>query len=137
MDQRKRIRELNQIRGSFRPFIQARALRAGQRNRKCPQRSGRPAAGAERNAWPSGIVPRPWPAGKIPAAIMTRALLIFFFAAMVAPPADALELKRILYGTTASPSPLPIWVAKDAGYFEKFGLNVEPVQIRGGSLITK
>lgn len=48
----------------------------------------------------------------------------------------AAELKRILYGTTASPSHLPIWVAKDAGYFEKNGLNVEPVQIRGGSLIT-
>ncbi len=46
------------------------------------------------------------------------------------------ELRRILYGTTASPSHLPIWVAKDAGYFEKYGLNVEPVQIRGGSLIT-
>jgi NitT/TauT family transport system substrate-binding protein len=27
-------------------------------------------------------------------------------------------------------------VAKDAGYFQKNGLNVEPVQIRGGSLIT-
>ncbi len=48
----------------------------------------------------------------------------------------AAELKRILYGTTASPSHLPIWVAKDAGYFERNGLNVEPVQIRGGSLIT-
>ncbi len=48
----------------------------------------------------------------------------------------AAELRRILYGTTASPSHLPIWVAKDAGYFEKAGLNVEPVQIRGGSLIT-
>ena len=48
----------------------------------------------------------------------------------------AAELKRILYGTTASPSHLPIWVAKDAGYFEKHGLNVEPVQVRGGSLIT-
>src|SRR5215470_13846823 len=46
------------------------------------------------------------------------------------------ELRRILYGTTASPSQLPVWVAKDAGYFEKQGLNVEPVQIRGGSLIT-
>jgi NitT/TauT family transport system substrate-binding protein len=46
------------------------------------------------------------------------------------------ELRRILYGTTASPSHLPIWVAKDAGYFEKYGLSVEPVQIRGGSLIT-
>src|SRR5262245_28034830 len=46
------------------------------------------------------------------------------------------ELRRILYGTTASPSQLPVWVAKDAGFFEKQGLNVEPVQIRGGSLIT-
>jgi ABC-type nitrate/sulfonate/bicarbonate transport system substrate-binding protein len=50
--------------------------------------------------------------------------------------AHAQELRRILYGTTASPSQLPVWVAKDAGYFEKQGLNVEPVQIRGGSLIT-
>jgi len=49
---------------------------------------------------------------------------------------EAHELRRILYGTTASPSQLPIWVAKDAGLFEKAGLNVEPVQIRGGSLIT-
>ena len=46
------------------------------------------------------------------------------------------ELRRILYGTTTSPSHLPVWVAKDAGYFEKQGLDVEPVQIRGGSLIT-
>ncbi len=46
------------------------------------------------------------------------------------------ELRRILYGTTASPAHLPVWVAKDAGYFEKQGLDVEPVQIRGGSLIT-
>jgi ABC-type nitrate/sulfonate/bicarbonate transport system substrate-binding protein len=49
---------------------------------------------------------------------------------------DAQELRRILYGTSASPSHLPVWVAKDAGYFEKYGFNVEPVQIRGGSLIT-
>lgn len=52
------------------------------------------------------------------------------------PAPEAQELRRILYGTTASPSHLPVWVAKDAGYFEKFGFNVEPVQIRGGSLIT-
>jgi NitT/TauT family transport system substrate-binding protein len=45
-------------------------------------------------------------------------------------------LRRILYGTTASPAHLPVWVAKDAGYFEKSGLDVDPVQIRGGSLIT-
>ena len=48
----------------------------------------------------------------------------------------AQEPRRILYGTTASPSHLPIWVAKDAGYFDKYGFNVEPVQVRGGSLIT-
>src|ERR671910_2957566 len=49
---------------------------------------------------------------------------------------SAQELRRILYGTSASPSHLPVWVAKDAGYFAKHGFNVEPVQIRGGSLIT-
>ena len=50
--------------------------------------------------------------------------------------APAQELRRIYYGTTASPSHLPVWVARDAGLFARYGLNVEPVQIRGGSLIT-
>jgi NitT/TauT family transport system substrate-binding protein len=49
---------------------------------------------------------------------------------------DAQELRRIHYGTTSSTAHLPIWVAKDAGYFAKYGMNVEPVQIRGGALIT-
>ena len=65
--------------------------------------------------------------------------LVFVVAACLllgSSPSDAQELRRILYGTTASPSHLPIWVAKEAGYFQKNGLNVEPVQIRGGSLIT-
>jgi len=48
----------------------------------------------------------------------------------------AQELRRIHYGTSTSISHLPVWAAKDAGYFTKNGLNVEPVQIRGGSLIT-
>jgi NitT/TauT family transport system substrate-binding protein len=46
------------------------------------------------------------------------------------------ELRRIHYGTTSSTAHLPVWVAKDAGYFSKNGLNVEPVNIRGGALIT-
>jgi NitT/TauT family transport system substrate-binding protein len=50
--------------------------------------------------------------------------------------AAAQELKRIHYGTTSSTAHLPIWVAKDPGYFTKNGLNVEPVNIRGGALIT-
>ena len=65
----------------------------------------------------------------IPCVILVALLL-------VVPIARAEELRRILYGTTASPSHLPVWVAKEAGYFEKNGLSVDPVQIRGGSLIT-
>ena len=50
--------------------------------------------------------------------------------------ASAQDLRRIHYGTTSSTAHLPIWVAKDAGYFARNGLNVEPVNIRGGALIT-
>ena len=72
---------------------------------------------------------------------MMRQRLLFFIAALCAfclpcARAQTQELRRILYGTSASPAHLPVWVAKDAGYFEKYGFNVEPVQIRGGSLIT-
>lgn len=72
---------------------------------------------------------------------MTRQLatfvgLIFCLNISAATAFGSQELRRILYGTTASPAHMPIWVAKDAGFFEKNGLNVEPVQIRGGSLIT-
>jgi ABC-type nitrate/sulfonate/bicarbonate transport system substrate-binding protein len=63
-------------------------------------------------------------------------IALFFAPALELRQAWAQELRRILYGTTASPSHLPVWVAKDARYFEKNGLDVEPVQIRGGSLIT-
>jgi NitT/TauT family transport system substrate-binding protein len=65
------------------------------------------------------------------------AFIILIAPLFLAPhPGNAQELRRIPYGTTASPSHLPVWVAKDAGLFEKNGLNVEPVQIRGGSLIS-
>ena len=50
--------------------------------------------------------------------------------------AAAQNLRRIHYGTTNSTSHLPVWAAKDAGLFTKYGLNVEPVHIRGGALIT-
>ncbi len=50
--------------------------------------------------------------------------------------AFAQDLRRIYYGTTASVSHLPVWVARDNGMFAKRGLDVEPVQIRGGALIT-
>jgi NitT/TauT family transport system substrate-binding protein len=66
-----------------------------------------------------------------------RRVFVFFVLGVLFPcPASSQELRRIHYGTTASVSHLPIWVAKDAGFFVKNGLNVEPVHIRGGALIT-
>jgi NitT/TauT family transport system substrate-binding protein len=67
--------------------------------------------------------------------IRINAMLIssFFCAWQIA---NAQDLRRIHYGTTVSVSQLPVWVAKDAGFFAKKGLNVEPVQVRGGALIT-
>jgi len=71
--------------------------------------------------------------------IMTRPnlyrLLLLFCLLALARSARAQELKRLYYGTTASAAHLPVWVAKDAGLFARQGLDVEPVQIRGGSLI--
>lgn len=61
---------------------------------------------------------------------------VLCWLAVIATPLAAQELRRIHYGTTTSTAHLPIWVAKDAGLFAKNGLNVEPVQIRGGALIT-
>ena len=65
-----------------------------------------------------------------------RAVYVLYVLLVLYSPAAAQELRRIHYGTTTSTAHLPIWVAKDAGFFAKNGLNVEPVQIRGGSLIT-
>jgi NitT/TauT family transport system substrate-binding protein len=69
-------------------------------------------------------------------ALIRRVLILWIVWGLLPAPSGAQELRRILYGTTASPAHLPVWVAKDAGYFERNGLFVEPVQIRGGSLIT-
>lgn len=50
--------------------------------------------------------------------------------------AQAQELRRILYGVSTSIAHLPVWVGKDLGLFAKNGLNIEPVQIRGGAVST-
>ena len=46
------------------------------------------------------------------------------------------ELLRVPYGVTTSLQHLPVLVSKDSGLFAKYGLNVEPIHIRGGALIT-
>ena len=63
-------------------------------------------------------------------------IVIFCALLLLNQRAAAQEMKRIYYGTAASPAHLPVWVAKDAGFFARYGLNVEPVQVRGGTLIT-
>jgi len=63
-------------------------------------------------------------------AYVQLALLVLYSSA------PAQELRRIHDGTTTSTTHLPVWVGKDAGLFAKNGLNVEPVHIRGGALIT-
>src|SRR5205809_7486888 len=62
--------------------------------------------------------------------------ILYCVALLAEAPVFAQDLRRIHYGTTTSSAHLPVWVAKDAGLFAKNGLNVEPVQIRGGALIT-
>ncbi len=48
----------------------------------------------------------------------------------------AQEPLRVPYGVTTSLQHLPVLVGKDSGLFAKQGLNVEPIHIRGGALIT-
>jgi ABC-type nitrate/sulfonate/bicarbonate transport system substrate-binding protein len=79
--------------------------------------------------------PKPWPR----RWLVRRGLSSFTIACallLARTDINPRELRRIHYGTTTSTAHLPIWVAKDAGYFARNGLNVEPVQIRGGALIT-
>ncbi len=51
-------------------------------------------------------------------------------------PAHSQQPRRILYGVSTSFSHLPVWVAQDTGLFARNGLNIEPVQIRGGAVST-
>ena len=69
-------------------------------------------------------------------AKIISAVILCCMTVLAEAPLFAQELRRINYGTTTSSAHLPVWVAKDAGLFAKAGLNVEPVQIRGGALIT-
>jgi NitT/TauT family transport system substrate-binding protein len=72
----------------------------------------------------------------LPKFLLCRLYVVSVLLVLYSSPADAQELRRLHYGTTTSTAHLPIWAAKDAGLFAKNGLNVEPVQIRGGALIT-
>lgn len=66
----------------------------------------------------------------------TLLILLGILLASLPAPLPAQEPLRIPYGVTTSLQHLPVLVGKDAGLFAKQGLNVEPIHIRGGALIT-
>jgi NitT/TauT family transport system substrate-binding protein len=83
------------------------------------------------------LFPRPLGQGMGEGAQTAVSLLLTILALLWTQPlANAQEPRRILYGVSTSISHLPVWVSKDTGLFAKNGLNVEPVQIRGGAVST-
>src|SRR5919109_4951349 len=100
---------------------------APARTGSCPtiKREPKQSTSASRTMLPKFFLRRLW-------VLFVLSVLLVLYSS----PAAAQELRRLHYGTTTSTAHLPIWAAKDAGLFAKNGLNVEPVQIRGGALIT-
>jgi len=70
---------------------------------------------------------------KVQPALLKFALS-FALALALAGSAHPQEKVRLRYGTTMSFHNLPAWLAKSAGIFEKNGLDVEVILVRGGAL---
>ncbi|HEX9444038.1 MAG TPA: ABC transporter substrate-binding protein, partial [Candidatus Binatia bacterium] len=65
------------------------------------------------------------------------AALIALFQ-LAAGPLHAQELKRIRIGyPSLSFRQSNVWVAKEMGLFKKYGLEVEPIFLRGGQIATQ
>lgn len=72
----------------------------------------------------------------IPRVSLALALLGIVCAAASVRELAGQESRKIRYGTTLSVAHLPVYVARDAELFARHGLEVEPIHIRGGALIT-
>ena len=69
---------------------------------------------------------------------MFKIISFFFILSICIPSARAQELKKIKIGYPAiSYNQIHIWVAKDAGLFQKHGLDAEIVFFRGGQMATQ
>jgi NitT/TauT family transport system substrate-binding protein len=72
---------------------------------------------------------------KLSIKIVMLALLMQLY---VSGPAPAQELKRIRIGyPSLSFRQSNVWVAKEVGLFKKYGLDVEPIFLRGGQIATQ
>src|ERR1051325_4909291 len=74
--------------------------------------------------------------------VRTNSTLILILSAaffiVIGGRSDAQELKRIRIGyPSLSFRQSNVWVAKEAGLFNKYGLDVEPIFLRGGQLATQ
>jgi len=71
--------------------------------------------------------------------LVFRALSVFFLLALtMAGPASAQTLKKIRIGyPSLSFRQSNVWVAKEVGLFNKYGLEVEPIFLRGGQVATQ
>jgi ABC-type nitrate/sulfonate/bicarbonate transport system substrate-binding protein len=63
-----------------------------------------------------------------------KAVGLFLFVVTALNHVQAQEKVRLRYGTTISLHNLPIWVAKSTGLFDKNGLDIEVILVRGGAL---
>lgn len=69
---------------------------------------------------------------------LTLALVLLAFFLSFNGRSDAQELKRIRIGyPSLSYRQSNVWVAKEAGLFKKYGLDVEPIFLRGGQVATQ
>lgn len=70
--------------------------------------------------------------------LVFRLLLIFLLAVIVDTPAMAQTLKKIRIGyPSLSFRQSNVWVATEVGIFKKYGLDVEPIFLRGGQVATQ
>ena len=72
---------------------------------------------------------------KLVLGILTALILL---TSAGANPADAQALKKIRIGyPSLSFRQSNVWVAKEMGLFNKYGLEVEPIFLRGGQMATQ
>jgi ABC-type nitrate/sulfonate/bicarbonate transport system substrate-binding protein len=60
--------------------------------------------------------------------------LMLTMAVGISAPVHSQDKVRLRYGTTMSFHNLPVWVAKSAGLFDRNGLDIEVILVRGGAL---